>query len=977
MRHQGRLLGIAFCCLARSILPAQGGSATLAAQERLARTNTPNPSAHVVAFETSQGTAMNLDVSPDGRTIVFDLLGDIYTLPITGGDATRLTSGAAFDTEPVFSPDGGRIAFVSDRDGNDNLWLMDADGQNVHAFTRDSTSPVSGPEWVAGGDFVLVARKPDGYWMYRADGNGTALTPLLPEGARPGRGEVAWSRDGRFMYVADAGIIRRIDIAHGVSDVLRYGPPGFRPAVSPDGQWVVVGSQRDNRTGLRLLNVATEAERWLVYPLPDRDNSMLRFSPGTLAIPPALPRFAFMPYGKAIILATDGTFQRIDLRSGRMRPIAFRAKVEQELTPRTTPTHKLDGARDSTLEIRHAQRDRTGARTVFTALGKVWIREGSGPAKPLVQRSPPAPMLEREPALSPDGRWVAYVTWHDVEQGQLWRVPVTGGRPQQLTSLRGVYRHPVWSPDGSLLAVVREEETPNRSRARQVAGEVYVLPATGGAPRRLAATQADDVPAFSADGQSVLVLARPALLAVSLHTGDVDTIATLPEGSLVRLDAARAAPLPPAEATPLALAVPRAQPSGSVALEGATVITMRGHEVLRDATVLVTGDRIAAVGPRASVPLPADVRRFDVSGKTIIPGLIDLRGDLPLARDQLEATHIPLAANLAFGVTTVRAFPGGDGAVEATLRGAARYTERLKAGAMTGARFLAGGAVTAANAGELTSLEAVQALVRRQLELGVSAMLQAVPLTRRQRQWLAAAAREAGLALVGESGDLRLAVTMVADGYHTIQGAIPNAQLYDDVRHLLAAAQTVYVPTLLTAAGGAYGEGTAEEYFLETIDVPRDPKLQRFGLVGSGFAGWRLLKDYHFLAVGQQAVRLQEMGAPVAVGTAGKWPGLGVHWEMWALGMSGISAHGALQAATVTAAVALGLRSELGTIEVGKVADLVVLDADPLTDLKSTRATRYVMKGGRLFDGSTLAMLWPRATLPLPLRDTCYDPPRR
>jgi len=718
-----------------------------------------------VSFETTQGTAINVDISPNGETIVFDLLGDIYTIPITGGRATRLTSGPSFDTEPVFSRDAKRIAFVSDRSGSENIWIMDADGRNGRAFTKETTTAVTGPEWIAGGEFVLVARRPDGYWRYRADGTGTALMPLLPERARPGRGEAAWSRDGRFIYAADGGSISRVDIALGEAEELRYGwPDGFRPAVSADGKWVVFGAQVDNKTGLRLLNVVTEDERWLVYPLPDRDNSMLHVKADAPGAPPALPRFAFMPDGRAIVIATGGTFQRVDLRTGVMRAIPFWATVEHELGPRA-------------------------------ALGGM----------------------------------------------------------------------------------------------------------------------------------------------------------SLPEG--IRKTAA------------------------SIAFEGATVITMRGDEVLRDATVLVTGSRIAAVGSRGAIALPAGVRRLDVTGKTVIPGLIDLRGQAPTAGGLPAGTNLLLAANLAFGVTTVRAFPTAKGNADSALLAMARVVERLEAGATTGARLLVGGAVTEANAAELSSPEAGQALVRRQQALGATAIVQAVALTRRQRQWLAAAAREAGIPLMGGTGDLKLALSMVSEGYHTIQGTIPNAQLYDDIRRFLAASQTVYVPTLLDATGGINGGGTAEDYFLEAMDVRQDPKLRRFGLVGSGFAQWRLLEDYHFLAVGQQARRLEALGAPVAVGTAGKRPGLGVHWEMWALEMSGFSPHDALRAATVSAAEALGLMNELGTVEAGKMADLVVLDADPLADLKHSRATRYVMRNGELFDATTLAMIWPRATAPLSVRDTRDDPP--
>src|SRR5499425_1658451 len=85
---------------------------------------TPRP----LKFTTDEGTWMSVDVSPDGRTLVFDLLGDLYTVPITGGSATRITSGQAFDAMPSFSPDGRQVAFVSDRSGAPNLWVANADG---------------------------------------------------------------------------------------------------------------------------------------------------------------------------------------------------------------------------------------------------------------------------------------------------------------------------------------------------------------------------------------------------------------------------------------------------------------------------------------------------------------------------------------------------------------------------------------------------------------------------------------------------------------------------------------------------------------------------------------------------------------------------------------------------------------------------------------------------------------------------------
>ncbi len=96
-----------------------------------------------ISFETSEGTWMNVDVSPDGETIVFDLLGDIYTIPITGGAATRITSGPAFNIQPRFSPDGSKIAYISDRGGNNNIWVMDSDGTGRRQVSKEQTREVN------------------------------------------------------------------------------------------------------------------------------------------------------------------------------------------------------------------------------------------------------------------------------------------------------------------------------------------------------------------------------------------------------------------------------------------------------------------------------------------------------------------------------------------------------------------------------------------------------------------------------------------------------------------------------------------------------------------------------------------------------------------------------------------------------------------------------------------------------------------
>src|SRR5688572_18059931 len=138
-------------------------------------------------FTTTRGTWMSLDVSPDGQTLVFDLLGDLYTLPIGGGKATRLTSGFAYDAQPRWSPDGKRIVYLSDRSGGDNLWIMSADGRDTVQLTKGNDTQYISPEWTPDGKYI-VASKAGGLfstaklWLYHTDGGtGMALITAPPQ----------------------------------------------------------------------------------------------------------------------------------------------------------------------------------------------------------------------------------------------------------------------------------------------------------------------------------------------------------------------------------------------------------------------------------------------------------------------------------------------------------------------------------------------------------------------------------------------------------------------------------------------------------------------------------------------------------------------------------------------------------------------------------------------------------------------------
>src|SRR5213595_2323804 len=149
----------------------------------------PLKSDRKVEFTTDEGTWLSLDASPDGKTIVFELLGDIFTLPIEGGQAKLISGGMAFDSQPKFSPDGKWIAFLSDREGSENIWIMHPDGTEAKQISKETNAEFASPAWAPDGKYIFVSKVPSGIgayelWMYHVDGgSGIQITKSRPSPA--------------------------------------------------------------------------------------------------------------------------------------------------------------------------------------------------------------------------------------------------------------------------------------------------------------------------------------------------------------------------------------------------------------------------------------------------------------------------------------------------------------------------------------------------------------------------------------------------------------------------------------------------------------------------------------------------------------------------------------------------------------------------------------------------------------------------
>ncbi|HSL70104.1 MAG TPA: hypothetical protein VK864_07660, partial [Longimicrobiales bacterium] len=302
-------------------------------------------------FTTSKGTWISLDVSPDGAAIVFDLLGDLYTMPIAGGKATRLTSGIAHDMQPRFSPDGKQIVFVSDRSGDDNVWIISSDGRNIRPLTTGVENLYVSPEWTPDGQYIVVSRAHalmglEKLWLYHVKGGrglelGTAPPALRLFGAAFGSdNRYVWygQRVGAWTYNAilpqyQIGVYDR-ETGTRTTMSARYGS-AFRPAVSPDGKWLTYGSRHDADTGLRLRELATGTERWLAYPI-QRDEQE------SLATMDVLPGYSFTPDSKAVVLSYGGEIWRVPVDGGAGAKIPFTVDAEVAIGPEVKFDYPVD-----------------------------------------------------------------------------------------------------------------------------------------------------------------------------------------------------------------------------------------------------------------------------------------------------------------------------------------------------------------------------------------------------------------------------------------------------------------------------------------------------------------------------------------------------------------------------------------------------------------------------------------------------------
>jgi imidazolonepropionase-like amidohydrolase/Tol biopolymer transport system component len=1011
--------------------------------------NPPGP-AHDVTIDVTSGTWMSVDVSPDGKDIVFDLLGDLYTIPIGGGEAKALTTGVAWDMLPRYSPNGKWIAFTSDRAGGDNIWIMNRDGSSPKQVTKESFRLLSQPAWTPDSEYI-VARKhftserslgAGEMWLYhRTGGDGLQLTKKRTD--QKDTGEPVFSPDGRYLYFSDdvtpgaifqyskdpndtIYAIQRLDRETGEIERYVTGPGGsIRPMPSPDGKSLAFIRRVRYKSTLFIRDLESGRETPIFDGL-DRDLQE------TWAIHGVYPSIAWTPDNKSIVFWAGGKIQRVDVATKEVSNIPFHVKsarrVEEALR---FPVSVAPDTFDVKM-LRWVGVSPRGNQVLYQALGYLYLRDlPDGTPRRLTKQTD---HFEFYPSWSRDGKSIVYVTWNDETAGSIRVVSAAGGEGRVVTNKPGHYVEPSFSPDGTKIVYRATSDGYLTTGLWSGTQGLFVVPASGGTP--VLVTKKGALPSFGASNDRIFFLTfedegKRELRSVNINGSDerehaVSAFATnfvvspdekwlawtenfaahvtpfvrtgkaieigpkmseIPKATVSRdtgeylhwsgdskrlywalgpelfsrdlkdafafLDGApEKLPSVPEKGVNIGFSRPYDVPTGKLAFTNARIISMKGDEVIERGTVVVDRNRIAAIG--ANVAAPADATVIDASGKTIMPGIVDVHWHGSMGAEQIIPQQSWVNyASLALGVTTIHD-PSNDTAEIFST------SEMAKAGLVVGPRIFSTGTILygakAPFKADINSLDDALSHLRRQKAVGAISVKSYNQPRREQRQQVIEAARQLGMMVVPEGGSLyQHNMTMVVDGHTGVEHSIPIPEIYDDVKQLWSHTKVGYTPTLIVGYGGSFGEN----YWYQHTNVWEDERL-------ASFVPRRILEsrsrrrtmipedENNHINNARVARELNDLGVGVQLGAHGQRESLGAHWELWMFEQGGMKPMQALRAATLSGAQYLGMDKDIGSLEPGKLADFIVLDANPLENLRNSHAVHYTVVNGRVFDAATM-----------------------
>ena len=1022
---------------------------------------------------------MSVDVSPDNQWITFDLLGHIYRTQLSGGRAKCLTCGysQSINYHPRISPDGKYIAYISDRNGQNNLWISNTDGSESRVIFFDLESRITEPAWSANGKAIFATRRfrtSMGFYRVRSEIWKFHTNGSLPEAVvKSGGLQRHWpslSSDGEYVYfysMNSAGrmhTIARKNLKTGHTEQVGskktrvYTYPTYSyplgevaPEVSPDGKYLAfvrkipAGKVRlgnfamEGRSALWLRDLTTGRERVLVDPVTSDAMNFLFTHKARV-----FPGYAWSSDSSFIVISTGGKIRRVNVSDGEISNIAFRAKVDRVLTKQARYVGRLETESTFTPRtLRWPSLSPDGQHLLFEAAGQVYVWDLDSDSVRLLA---PMPTVSQGMASwSKDGKKVIFATWEDDGKGGLHQVEFGSGEAVPVVAPKSEYAYPHWS-NGKLLVSMRSQNTPwGQSQPDNSWMLVEIMPSgkigkskSGVGPllKPVLAADADThyfetidgpkgdtrellaagkkVPGsisrahlisreigngevlVTISGEAFFITPSPDLKWIAFQRFEEIYIAKVENGILIDvLNAEQGVGLRKLSTSGggyphwvengrlgfvsgtsyvtydlnadkyhrrnIPIKIARNTGNGNIVLAGGTVLVGDQNFTRHvKSDVHIKDDRIVCVG---KCVVPKSARYIRVNGKFIIPGWVDVHthhlGHNP---DVIIRSKKPSsAAYLAYGVTTT-SDPGGR-----KVDRALALSDMSDSGHIVGPRSLtqgnyircSGSAPGWSSARKIETLADAKAIVERHKRWGATLLKSYQLCTRSEREMLVRAARDAGLGATVEAQDLNLLLSATIDGYAGWEHWLQYLPIYSDVSRFFGKAEAHNDGQIYQAG---YPNGGSTEYWVAHSDWWMNAKMRRF-------QPWRVLatrrapsgksaENFSWPILAKGSADIVREGGFAPVGGHSELPGIDTHWEVWALA-SVMGEAAALRAASYHGAHFLGFDRDIGTIEAGKIADLMILSKNPLEDIKNTTSISEVMSRGVLYDASNLNEIWP------------------
>ncbi|MGE5836694.1 MAG: amidohydrolase family protein [Acidobacteriota bacterium] len=984
-----------------AILANIGDPSTTVASARSRATET-------IAIRVHEGTTLAFDVSPDGRTIVFDLLGQLWEMPREGGDARPLTNAVADvaeDLDPCYSPDGKRIVFRGERRGRIGLWLLEPGGAPLQLTQlEDPDSYEGGVSWSPDGRSIVFTRRlpPD----KSAPRGRTRLMSIdlatresrelpIPDAVGPRFRDPAWepggkrvavvaalagSPSGGRLWLVEAGTAR-------ATPVTPEGTDAIAPAFSPDGR----------RLAFFAPGAARRTQVW-VMPVDSAGATPVRLTDHADV---AATRVRWTPDGSHVIYSADGRLWSAPVEGGAPAeiPVTVSLSFDRPRTRLAAPHFPEPGTPQTVRAFMGLALSPDARNVAMLALGKLWVMPVGGTPRAVVD----VPMSAQQLAWSPDGATLAWSAgpWREED---LFAADLATGSIRRITSLPGREAFPAYAPDGHHLAFVHEpkEETTilrvvetgapqisdvaqgqalaaeGGTRALWTPDSTALLSVTGGfSPReptkaviiplsgeRKAIARIPDSPLFLQWAANSLVYGRHARLwrapfDATGMLGNAEPLGAEPamyssvsrEGTVLYISAGGLRLRSPdgrerVLGWPLSYTPPVAEPT---LIRNARIIDGTGKPATPPRDLLIQRGRISQVAPAGTLSAGA-THILDAEGRFVIPGLMDLHAHVP--RPDL------LAGFPYFGVTTIRDQGSPIGPLVA-------YADAIAAGQSDGPRVDYGGFqfysdwAYDTDEGHGIEPEADANHVARAVEIALALGSQHLK-ARTFRRWdinarFIAEAHRRGMRVTGHCAHLLPLVAAGMDAKEHAGFCDPRSDgvIYDDLVQLYRAAHIAVVPTV---AYSSFAVNLSEHPDLLAGDADLAPFLpppSAFAWMLKLEGRWRQeFTDFARFAR-QATAKLARAGVTIGTGTDIWQIPTGVHMELEELVASGLTPLDAIRAATGDAARILGAE-DLGTIAAGKWADLIILDGDPVIDIRNSRRIRAVLQAGHVLDRAAL-----------------------